>query len=78
MASRWFQYIAIRIAIKDEIFIAKPFPFNGNFGIFEDSLPDGYGRYLLKKALMKEGIDRLRNLNIKYKIADQLIGPLFC
>ena len=30
---------------------------DGNFGIFEDSLPDGYGRYLLHKLLLKEGID---------------------
>ena len=29
----------------------------GDFGIFEDSLPDGYGRYLLHKALMREGIE---------------------
>ena len=26
-------------------FITKPRPFYGNFGVFEDSLPDGYGRY---------------------------------
>ena len=38
-------------------FLAKPSPFRGNFGIFEDSLPDGYGRYLLHKLLLKEGID---------------------
>lgn len=31
--------------------------FNGSFGIFEDSLPDGYGRYLLHKALQRVGIN---------------------
>lgn len=31
-------------------FIANAESFYGNFGIFEDSLPDGYGRYLLHKA----------------------------
>ncbi len=31
--------------------------FGGNFGIFKDSLPDGYGRYLLNRMLRKLGID---------------------
>ncbi len=35
-------------------------PFWGNFGIFEDSLPDGYGRYLLARILKKEGLDETR------------------
>ena len=43
--------------MKPGMFIAKPTPFNGDFGIFEDSLPDGYGRYLLHKALLREGIN---------------------
>ena len=43
------------------MFLAKATPLYGDFGIFEDSLPDGYGRSLLHKALMREGIDD-RNL----------------
>ena len=43
--------------MKPGLFIAQPNPFNGNFGIFEDSLPDGYGRYLLHKTLLKIGIN---------------------
>ncbi len=39
------------------VFIAKPQPFYGNFGVFEDSLPDGYGRYLLHKTLLRKGIN---------------------
>ncbi len=26
-------------------------PFNGNFGVFEDSLPGGYGEYLLREGI---------------------------
>ncbi len=45
------------LPLQKGIFVAKPTPFYGNFGIFEDSLPDGYGRYLLHKMLKREGID---------------------
>ncbi|MBR6339958.1 MAG: HipA N-terminal domain-containing protein, partial [Alloprevotella sp.] len=47
----------LELPLRTGIFVAKPTPFYGNFGIFEDSLPDGYGRYLLHKLLQKEGID---------------------
>ena len=52
-----FSISPIEFPLKPGIFIAKPQPFHGNFGIFEDSLPDGYGRYLLHKALLRKGID---------------------
>ena len=57
-----FSISPLELPLKSGLFIAKPTPFYGNFGVFEDSLPDGYGRYLLHKTLMKEGIDD-RNLS---------------
>ena len=54
--SRGFSISPLELPLKEGAFIAKPMTFNGNFGIFEDSLPDGYGRYLLMKTLRKEGI----------------------
>ncbi len=45
------------LPLKEGLFIASPTPFYGNFGIFEDSLPDGYGRYLLNRILKEYGID---------------------
>lgn len=57
-----FSISPLELPLKQGLFIAKPAPFYGNFGVFEDSLPDGYGRYLLHKTLMKEGIDD-RNLS---------------
>lgn len=55
-----FSISPLELPLKTGLFIAKATPFAGNFGVFEDSLPDGYGRYLLHKTLMKEGIDDTR------------------
>ena len=63
---RWlaegFSISPLELPLKPGLFLAKPTPLYGNFGIFEDSLPDGYGRYLLHKALLRKGIDD-RNLS---------------
>ena len=52
-----FSISPLELPLKQGIFVAKSQPFYGNFGIFEDSLPDGYGRYLLHKALKRVGIN---------------------
>lgn len=52
-----FSISPLELPLRQGLFIAKPQPFYGNFGIFEDSLPDGYGRYLLHKALLREGLN---------------------
>lgn len=52
-----FSISPLELPLKPVAFVAKPMPFNGNFGIFDDSLPDGYGRYLLHKTLLRKGID---------------------
>ena len=52
-----FSISPLELPLHSGLFLAKPAPFYGNFGIFEDSLPDGYGRNLLHKLLQKEGID---------------------
>ncbi len=57
-----FSISPLELPLQSGLFLAKPTPLYGNFGIFEDSLPDGYGRYLLHKALLHEGIDD-RNLS---------------
>lgn len=52
-----FSISPLDLPLKSDLFVAKPEPFWGNFGIFEDSLPDGYGRYLLNRMLRIQGID---------------------
>ena len=54
-----FSISPMQLPLKAEVFIAPATPFYGNFGIFEDSLPDGYGRYLLNRMLRNQGIDDL-------------------
>lgn len=52
-----FSISPFDLPLKPDLFVAKAEPFWGNFGIFEDSLPDGYGRYLLNRMLRKQGVD---------------------
>lgn len=52
-----FSISPLDLPLKPDLFIAKLEPFWGNFGIFEDSLPDGYGRYLLNRMLKKQGVN---------------------
>ncbi|MBQ8050014.1 MAG: type II toxin-antitoxin system HipA family toxin [Bacteroidaceae bacterium] len=52
-----FSISPLELPLRAGVYVAKPEPFRGAFGIFEDSLPDGYGRYLLHKALLREGVN---------------------
>ena len=52
-----FSISPLELPLENKLFIAPRNPFYGNFGIFEDSMPDGYGRYLLNRILREQGID---------------------
>ncbi len=52
-----FSISPLDLPLKSNLFVAPERPFWGNFGIFEDSLPDGYGRYLLNRMLRQQGVD---------------------
>lgn len=56
---------------KSEVFIAKRTPFNGGFGVFDDSLPDGWGNLILDRYLRSKGIDPAK-LTILQRLA--LVG----
>lgn len=73
-----FSISPLELPLKPGAFIAKPQPFYGNFGIFEDSLPDGYGRYLLHKALLRKGINDsdLSSLDRLAIVGDNGMGAL--
>ena len=45
------------LPLKSELFVAKHAPFNGNFGVFADSLPDGWGNLIFDRYLKSKGID---------------------
>ena len=55
--SNGFSISPLQLPLKAGLFSADYQPFNGNFGVFEDSLPGGYGEYLLRKVLKDSGID---------------------
>lgn len=46
-----------KLPLKPGVMICDDFAFEGLFGVFNDSLPDGWGRLLLDRKLMKEGIN---------------------
>lgn len=52
-----FSISPLKLPLKPGIMTADYVPFNGNFGVFEDSLPGGYGEYLLRKVLSKSGVN---------------------
>ncbi len=52
-----FSISPIYLPLKSEVFVAKKDPFNGLFGVFNDSLPDGWGNLLLDRLLMEKGVD---------------------
>lgn len=56
------------LPLKSGIFLARPFPFNGGFGVFDDSLPDGWGLLIQDRYLQSIGIDP-KSLNILDRLA---------
>ncbi|WP_340073711.1 type II toxin-antitoxin system HipA family toxin [Leptobacterium sp. I13] len=63
-----FNLSPIRLEFDNSIQIANPDPFHGIFGVFDDSLPDGWGMLLLNRALEKEGLS-LNDINILDQLA---------
>lgn len=56
-----FSLSPTELPLQKGLFYADKEKFYGGFAVFEDSLPDGYGLYLLEKILNNEGTS-LRNL----------------
>jgi serine/threonine-protein kinase HipA len=48
----------IKLPLRPEVSIADTAIFDGLFGVFNDSLPDGWGRLLLDRTVEKHGIHR--------------------
>ncbi len=48
----------LSLPLRKEVFLPKGYePFEGTFGVFADSLPDGWGRLLVDRMLRKQGMD---------------------
>lgn len=55
---RGFSINPISLPLNKGVFIPRKYdPFDGLFGVFADSLPDGWGRLLVDRLLLKNGIN---------------------
>lgn len=52
-----FSISPFSLPLEKKVFIPETEPFNGLHGVFNDSLPDGWGRLLVDRMLLKNGID---------------------
>lgn len=48
----------IKLPLKQGVFVCPDMMFDGLYGVFNDSLPDGWGRLLLDRTVEKHGINR--------------------
>jgi serine/threonine-protein kinase HipA len=55
--SKGLNISPIRLPYTNNIVSAEYEPFDGLFGVFNDSLPDGWGRLLLDRTLTSKGIN---------------------
>jgi len=55
------------LPLEQKVFVADRDPFDGNFGVFDDSLPDGWGTLLLDRYLKETG----KNIE-QFSILDRL------
>ena len=55
---RGFSISPLSLPLRKELFLPKKYePFEGLFGVFSDSLPDGWGRLLVDRMLLKQGVN---------------------
>jgi serine/threonine-protein kinase HipA len=49
-----FSISPFKLPLHKKVFVAPYSPFEGNFGVFNDSLPDGWGRLLIDRLLLRK------------------------
>lgn len=69
--SSGFSISPFELPLRSGVFIAKPRPFDGGFGVFDDCLPDGWGLLILDRYLQQQAINP-RTLTIPDRLA--LVG----
>lgn len=66
--SSGFALSPFELPLTSDIIFSEPDKFDRNFAVFEDSIPDGYGLYLIDRMLRKS-VFQLRNLNPLQRLA---------
>lgn len=49
-----FTVSPFSLPLEQKVFLPKMDPFDGIFGVFADSLPDGWGRLLVDRLMLKK------------------------
>lgn len=52
-----FSISPFELPLRSGVALAKRTPFEGNFGVFDDCLPDGWGLLILDRYLQKQGVN---------------------
>lgn len=73
-----FSISPFSLPLEKKVFIPKMDPFDGLFGVFSDSLPDGWGRLLVDRYLSKHNINpfTMGNLNRLAIVSSSGMGGL--
>jgi len=73
-----FSVNPLSLPLKKGVFVPKTDLLEGLFGAFADSLPDGWGRLLVDRVLMKEGIqpENVSSLNRLAIVGESGMGSL--
>ena len=73
-----FSISPFSLPLQKKVFIPKFDPFDGLFGVFNDSLPDGWGRLLVDRLLLKNKINpsEIDNLNRLAVVQESGMGAL--
>lgn len=66
-----FSISPFELPLRQGVFIAKPTPFDGGFGVFDDCLPDGWGMLIMDRYLRQQNINP-GDLNLLDRLA--LVG----
>ncbi len=54
---RGLEISPLKLKLNTQLYKADSIPFEGLFGVFDDSLPDGWGKLLLDRSLAAQGFD---------------------
>ena len=73
-----FSISPFSLPLQKKVFIPKVEPFDGLFGVFNDSLPDGWGRLLVDRLFLKNKINpsEIDNLNRLAVVQESGMGAL--
>ena len=73
-----FSISPFSLPLEKKVFIPKIDPFDGIFGAFNDSLPDGWGRLLVDRLMRKNGLNpvQIGNLDRLAIVGESGMGAL--